>query len=832
MSLRKFARKVIPYNIRFLLNPLVKHLLHKSFRQRALYTKLWESVPVNNQMIFYEAYHGRSISGNPLAVFTHLLEESAFQHYTHIWAVREDTVIPDQFQKLPNVLFVTYQSDEYVKYLAIAKYLFNDTSFPIFFQKRKEQVYVNTWHGTPIKTLGMDIKNRGVTDHSNIQRNFLFADYLISPNQYTAKKLLKSYDIDSIFGGKILDIGYPRVDLMFRANKEQIRQKLGIPEDKEVILYAPTWRGKLGSEENQSEKLFHDIQKLKQQISNDYVVLLKSHYFAAKHFEEQGVTNICVPNWIDTNELLSVVDILITDYSSIFFEYLPTKKPIIFYADDVEEYEEERGLYIPMQKLPGPLCQTIDEVTYYINQLPDYDSVFHDVYEEFLKTYCYHDDGQATKRLVDTVIHGKETAHAFNIETNKTKILMYGGGFLNNGITSAITSLLNSIDYEKYDVTLVDHGSNKSKIKWGNMKKVNHHVHRIFRVGTWNASLQDLYRHTLYLFTGNKRFAPVEMYKREYDRMVGLSQFDVGIDFGGYSPFWAAIFAFGKFKRKSIYLHSDMKKELDKVVNNKYPHRKNLRVIFSLYNEFDKVLSVSELTHQQNWTNLKHFVDQDVKMDYVTNPVDYKHIFQLRKMPDFQYEFGEELHPTTTVRPPISDEDFPYPEEHHTNFITIGRLSPEKDHKKLIEAFSQVVALHPNVRLYIVGDGALKNELTHRIHSLNLQEKIIITGHLQNPYSLLDRCDCFVLSSNYEGQAIVLLEALILGKPVITTDIPGPRSVVEGGYGLIVENSVSGLVSGMVDYIHQGKFTHHPFDYESYHTNAMNMFYDKVCKLD
>src|SRR5699024_11351607 len=120
----------------------------------------------------------------------------------------------------PRVTVVTYQSQEYAKYLATAKYLINNTSFPFYVHKRREQIYANVWHGTPLKTMGMDIKQRGFADHKNIQRNFLFTDYFISPNQYTYEKLLKSHDVYTLFNGAILYIGYPLVVLIFCVYKD------------------------------------------------------------------------------------------------------------------------------------------------------------------------------------------------------------------------------------------------------------------------------------------------------------------------------------------------------------------------------------------------------------------------------------------------------------------------------------------------------------------------------------------------------------------------------------------------------------------------------------
>jgi CDP-glycerol glycerophosphotransferase len=767
------------------------------------------------------------MTGNPYAVFTYLLTHPEYQHLHHIWAMVDEGHEHPSLISHPRVTIVKYQGRDYVKFLATAKYLINDTSFPFYFHKRKEQIYANIWHGTPLKTMGMDIKQRGFADHKNIQRNFLFTDYLVSPNTYTYEKLLQSHDVYTLFNGAILDTGYPRVDLMFQADRDRIRKHLGITDTKKVILYAPTWRGSLGEEKNQSQKVLDDVEKI-QNNCPDHIVLLKAHYYTAKFFEQHGLGHVLVPNTMDTNEVLSVVDLLITDYSSIFFEFLPTQNPIIFFAYDEREYQDARGTYIPMDKLPGPLCPTIDVVIDQVHRMDEMTNQYKQVYEQFKMKFCYHDDGQATKRFVAAVFKGESSDNLFKIATNKTKLLMYGGGFLNNGITASVINLLNLMDYEKYDVTLVDHGGNIRNPKKMQMQKVNKNVHHIFRFGTWNATLLDLYRHTIFLKTGKKEIAPVHMYRNEMERITGVSHFDIGIDFGGYSPFWAILFAYGNFKRKSIYLHSDMKQELDKKVNNKYPHRKNLQIIFSLYDHFDKVISVSESVHERNHKHIKGLIKNHERMDYVMNAIDYKQILSLSGMQErYAYEFGKEL-----ISVDFSKEEYPMPAPYEMNFITIGRLSPEKDHQKLIQSFYRLTEIYQNVRLYIVGEGVLGEELKRIVGQLNLEAKVIFTGQLQNPYPLLSKCDCFVLSSNYEGQAIVLLEALILGVPVITTDVPGPRSVVEGGYGLVVDNSGEGLLSGMHQFMNGDRLNKQAFDYKAYQEKALNMFYNKVCHVN
>jgi len=163
-----------------------------------------------------------------------------------------------------------------------------------------------------------------------------------------------------------------------------------------------------------------------------------------------------------------------------------------------------------------------------------------------------------------------------------------------------------------------------------------------------------------------------------------------------------------------------------------------------------------------------------------------------------------------------------------TNFISIGRYSVEKGQENLIRAFHSLLQDHKGIHLYLVGHGPLHKKLEHLIDSLNMQNNITLTGNMENPFPLLKRCNCFVLPSHYEGQGLVLLEALVLDIPCISTDIPGPRSILSGDQGLLVEDSIDGLKEGMEKFL-QGKVSHKQFDYVEYTNNAMNEFYANIC---
>ncbi|MGG3459879.1 Teichoic acid glycerol-phosphate transferase [Bacillus licheniformis] len=835
----KRIKKIAKRKVRFIIDPLKEYLSNKRVRIRAKYSK-YISLPIKEKTVLYEAYHGRSISGNCYAIFLKLVEDKDFKDFHHVWVINDnsDPMVEELKKNYQNVSFTSVDSNHYLKYLATSKYLINDTSFPFYFVKRDEQIYINTWHGTPLKTLGLDIKNRGMSTHKNIQRNLLHSDYLISPNQFTYEKLLKSHDIYEIYAGKVADIGYPRTDLTLETNGEEVRKTLNIPLDKKVILYAPTWRGTVGKENDTSQVLLDEVMDIQKSMGDDYIVLLKSHYFTFEYFKINKLDHLCVPNWYDTNKLLAAVDMLITDYSSIFFDFLPLKRPVLFYMIDHKEYEAERGFYLDIDNLPGPVCENLNELIDKLQNVDILKKEFSEQYDKYLKEFCYNDDGQASKRLVDMIFKKQNQEQLISTETDKQKLLFYCGGFYNNGITMSAINLFDHIDYSKYEVTVIDN-ANEHKDKWKNIRKLNPKVHVLYRPGVFNKTLKETYEHQLVLRRGiytdsMSKTAPVKAYQRELKRIIGNAKFDIGIDFGGYNKFWSMLFAFGHFKTRSIYLHNDMMEEYNKKINGKYKHRKNLKVIFSLYKYYDKVVSVAKSANEENYKNLRQFIpDADRKMVYVDNVIGSKHILKNKDVKNTVQTNGKEyliLREQNEENPNILNIfGLTIPKKEDYNFINIGRLSPEKGQEKLINSFAQLHKEFPNSKLYIVGDGPLKKQLTLQAETLGLKNDIIFAGQLENPFALLDECDCFVLSSDYEGQGLVLMEAMIVGKPIIATDVTGVRSVLEGGLGLLVENTEEALTEAMKKYITEG-IEYRTFDYESYNNHALQLFYKKVCQ--
>ena len=277
------------------------------------------------------------------------------------------------------------------------------------------------------------------------------------------------------------------------------------------------------------------------------------------------------------------------------------------------------------------------------------------------------------------------------------------------------------------------------------------------------------------------------------------------INFEGYNPLWVSLFAakHTSSKRSNLYMHNDMYNEW----KIRFPY---LEKNFRQYSSYDQLVSVSGKTMEHNRNNLNDLFNIGTeKFIFADNVQSPENIFSKAKLP---------------LENPTDAIIF----EGTKVFINIARLSPEKDQEKLIKAFKKVSENHPNARLINLGGGPLEHHLKELINKLDLQQKVFLLGQRSNPYPYLKQSDCFILSSNHEGQPMTLFEALILEKPIIATDIVGNRSVLKGRPGVLVDNSEEGLTQGMLDLLEGKHNTEKSFNYEEYNKNALNMFYNKV----
>ena len=296
--------------------------------------------------------------------------------------------------------------------LARSAYLVSNDDMPTGYEKRPGQVYVQTWHGTPLKRIGFDVEQlqsiSGAKYLDHLAADVAKWDMLLSPNPFSTPILKQAFR----FSGEILESGYPRNDVLAAgdgsAAAATARERLGLPPGKKVVMYAPTWRdNQYYASGRYRFDLRLDLERAWQELGDEYIVLIRGHHHMADDVPS-GIRPGFVLNvtaYPDISELFLVSDALITDYSSMMCDFAVTGKPMVFYTYDLEDYRDNlRGFYLDFEaEVPGPLLATSDEV---IGALADLDAVaasYRSRYEAFAAKFCSLDDGKAGARVCDRI---------------------------------------------------------------------------------------------------------------------------------------------------------------------------------------------------------------------------------------------------------------------------------------------------------------------------------------------------------------------------------------------------------------------------------------------
>ena len=365
--------------------------------------------------VVFEAFQGRSVACSPKAIYLEMLNNPKYMDYNLIWSLRDTN--RDELAKNKHTHLVKFESFAYYRALARAKYWIFNSNLRPFLKPRRQQVFVQTWHGTPLKKIGCDVERKGnaLTKFSEIKKIYLGEaekiTYMISPSAYCTDKFISAFGMKTLKKEDcVLTTGYPRNDFLFRFTKEQcraIRSKLGIAEDKKVILYAPTFRdNQYSAKEGFRLQNYMDFKLAREMLGDEYVILFRAHYFISERLnpEQYGDFVIDVSFVEDINELYVISDMLITDYSSVFFDYANLKRPIIFYMSDYEEYKNEvRDFYLDVKELPGEIVSTPQELVNTIKkEMKDF-SVNHK-YMEFCQKYNYLDGANTAEKVLDKIL--------------------------------------------------------------------------------------------------------------------------------------------------------------------------------------------------------------------------------------------------------------------------------------------------------------------------------------------------------------------------------------------------------------------------------------------
>lgn len=377
-----------------------------------IYKLIYKYIPIDNIMILFVAYHGKGYLCNPKYLHKYLINNDKFKNYKFIWAAKNPKSV-----KINNAKIVKYNGILYFYYLARSKYWIINCKMPNYILKKENQIYVQTWHGTPLKRLAHDIeigenatfyrtkvsKEQMTKSYDNDVKKY---NYFISPNKFSTEKFKTSFRVSEY---KIIETGYPRNDFLTNITSEktnELKKKYNIPINKKVILYAPTWRDNSFDDRGYIFELKVNFEIWKEYLGNEYIVIFKPHYLIKNIYNNADNDFVyTISENEDINELYVISDILITDYSSVFFDYAILKRPIYFYMYDLKEYRDKlRGFYLDINKdLPGEIIT--DELEL-LKKIANNEEYFHNninKIHEFNKIYNNLQDGESSRRVIEKV---------------------------------------------------------------------------------------------------------------------------------------------------------------------------------------------------------------------------------------------------------------------------------------------------------------------------------------------------------------------------------------------------------------------------------------------
>ncbi len=380
-------------------------------------------INTDEKTVIFGCFNGRSYCDSPKAIYKYMLTDRRFEEFNYIWVFKE----PNKHKYLEenkNTKVISVKGKKYVQAMAKAKYWIFNYKIPDYIYPKKDQIFVQCWHGTPLKRLGCDLQHfdnalntiEGMKKRYNEETKKF--SYFLSPSKFASEKFISIWNMkENKKQDCVLELGYPRNDYLYNYTENDIKtikSKLGIENcTKKILLYAPTYRdNQHTSGIGYTYKTEVDFDKLKEELSGEYIILFRSHWLVANLFDFEKYKDFIynVSDYDDIDELYVVSDLLITDYSSVFFDYANLKRPILFYMYDLEEYRDNiRGFYLNIEELPGPILKTEEELIENIKTISE--DFYNDKYKKFNDKFNYLDDGQASKRVIDKIF-------TFNDETN------------------------------------------------------------------------------------------------------------------------------------------------------------------------------------------------------------------------------------------------------------------------------------------------------------------------------------------------------------------------------------------------------------------------------
>ncbi|WP_440312454.1 CDP-glycerol glycerophosphotransferase family protein [Leucobacter chromiireducens] len=719
-----------------------------------------ELFPVEQDLVVYESFHGGATSCNPLALCLHALGEPSLSHLQHVWIVNSNAEIDERLRADSRVTFVLRSSANAARMLATAGTVINNTSFEAAYYRREGQRYLNTWHGIPWKHLGKRVAGDPFS-YGNIARNMLQATHIIAPDSHTLEALTRDQNVDRLLSPAVTQVtGYPRIDLTVsfsEARKDQLRRELGLSRDTPVVLYAPTWRGSVSDESFDLSMTLAAVRTMQQSGAQ---VIMRAHHFVEAELrrnEEFGDVAL-VPASVNSNELLSITDVLVSDFSSIIFDFGVLERPVIKYIPDYESYREERGLYFSHSEILGRSCFSLESLREALNDALETPERFEERTAK-QKSFYAQEDGSASQRVWEFV--QQDDIKEDGPPRDEVRPLISVSGLNANGITRALKNMVTSFRAEPVEPYLLltrDIMENGTSDAVEALQEFSHvllavgqHAGTRLEVEVLRQALEGkvpLHQNLIDVLRGSEQ--------REARRLFGTAEFDIAIEFDGYSPAKSVFIGMQKPQlapRNAQFLHSAMVRERD----IKYPW---LDSSFKFYDQFDFLVSVSEGVREDNENML--FEEYGVPRDrhrVIENLIDPTRIAELGQVE-------------------LTDAEDAWLTRPGLHVTAVGRLAPEKNQEAIIRALAENRDTLGAVQVALVGEGPMASDLKRLVSDLGVESQVEFFGHLSNPYPLMKASDLVIMASVHEGQGLVLLEALTLQTPIAASKIPALLPVV------------------------------------------------------
>ncbi|MFD7992333.1 bifunctional glycosyltransferase/CDP-glycerol:glycerophosphate glycerophosphotransferase [Streptomyces mexicanus] len=378
--------------------------LNSGTRKLQVYERMLTRLPVRKGTVVFESHLGKQYSDSPRALYEELRRRGT--PITAIWSYAGQR--PDGFPK--DVQLVRRWSWGYLRALAQAEFWIDNQGYPLRLTKRPETTYIQTWHGSALKRMGFDepgLRMLSEPEQRAYQQALDRFDHFVVRSEHDVRTLARAYRIPE---HKLLRTGYPRNDALVRATQgtpdpqaRQLAERLGLDPDRQVLLYAPTFRARSDGRVRDFEFPF-DVEEFAARFGDRYTLLVRAHYLNRLTLPPSVAGRVIdVSAEPDITPLMLLADALITDYSSVMFDYALLHRPIVFFAHDWEEYAQDtRGTYFDLlAEAPGPVPRTAQEFFDALADLGTLRTTYEARLKEFVDKYGEYDRGNAAAQIVD-----------------------------------------------------------------------------------------------------------------------------------------------------------------------------------------------------------------------------------------------------------------------------------------------------------------------------------------------------------------------------------------------------------------------------------------------